>query len=127
MLWFDWTPDVDCEIGWWTHPDARGRGLATKAARRALGHVFETLGVQRVKACVAVGNTASRRVAEAVGLRQYAVERSGANIRDGWVDMALYDVTVSEWAAGDRSSENATASTTNPASDSPTPTTSGDR
>ncbi len=127
VLWFDWTADVECELGWWTHPDARGRGLATKAARLVAGHVFETLGVQRIKACVAVDNTASRHVAEAVGFREYGVERSGANIRDAWVDMALYDVTASEWAAGVRSSENATASTANPASESPAPTTNGER
>jgi RimJ/RimL family protein N-acetyltransferase len=127
VLWFNWTPDVECEVGWWIHPDARGRGLATKAARLAIGHVFETLAVQRVTACAAVGNTASRRVAEAVGFRQYGVERYGAQVRDGWVDMALYDVTASEWAAGVRSSENATAMTASPASASPAPITSGDR
>jgi RimJ/RimL family protein N-acetyltransferase len=127
VLWFNWTPDVECEVGWWIHPDARGRGLATKAARLAIGHVFETLAVQRVTAYAAVGNTASRRVAEAVGFRQYGVERYGAQVRDGWVDMALYDVTASEWAAGVRSSENATAMTASPASASPAPITSGDR
>ncbi len=127
VLWFNWTADVECEVGWWLHPDARGRGLATRAVRLLVGHVFEALGVQRVKACVAVDNTSSRQVAESVDFRQYGVERLGANVRDGWVDMALYDVTAAEWSAGSRSIENATASTTNPASDSPTPTTSGDR
>ncbi len=127
VLWFDWTPEVECELGWWMHPDARGRGLATRATRLAVDHVFETLGVKRVTAYAAVDNTASRHVAEAVGFRQYGVERYGANIRDAWVDMALYDLTASEWAAGSLSSENATASTTNPASDSAAPITSGDR
>jgi RimJ/RimL family protein N-acetyltransferase len=125
VLWFNWTPGVECEVGWWTHPDARGRGLATKAARLAIGHVFETLGVKRVTAYAAVENTASRHVAEAVGFRQYGVERYGASIRDDWVDMALYDLTAEEWS--ERSNANATASTANPASESPTPTTSGDR
>ena len=127
VLWFNWTPEVECELGWWIHPDARGRGLATKSARLVVGHVFETLGVKRVTAYAAVDNTASRHVAEAVGFRQYGVERSGAQIRDAWVDMALYDVTASEWAAGARSTANATASTANPASDSPAPITSGER
>ena len=99
VLWFDWAPRVECEVGWWTHPDARGRGLAKKAATLVIGHVFDTMGLKRVKACVAVDNTASRHVAEAIGLRQYGVERYGANTRDDWVDMALYDVTASEWAA----------------------------
>ena len=65
-----------------------------EAARLAIGHVFETLGVKRVTAYAAVDNTASRHVAEAVGFRQYGVERYGASIRDDWVDMALYDLTA---------------------------------
>jgi RimJ/RimL family protein N-acetyltransferase len=129
VLWFNWTPGVECEIGWWTHPEARGRGLATKAARLVTGHVFETLEVKRVTAFAAVENTASRRVAEAAGFRQYGVERYGAHVRDDWVDMALYDVTASDWAAasGDRSAANPTASTANPASDSSAPMSNGDR
>jgi RimJ/RimL family protein N-acetyltransferase len=125
VLWFDWTPGVHCELGWWLHPDARGRGLAAKAARLATDHVFETLGVRRVTAQIAAENTDSRRVAEAVGFGQYAVERLGAQTRAGWVDMALYDVTAEEWS--ERSTRNATASTTKPASESTAPITSGDR
>ena len=127
VLWFNWIPEVECELGWWLHPDARGRGLATRAVRLVTDHVFETLGVRRVTAFAAVENTASRRVAETLGFRQYGVERYGAHVRDDWVDMALYDVTASEWAALGRSAENASAITPNPASDSSTPTSSGER
>jgi RimJ/RimL family protein N-acetyltransferase len=127
ILWFNWTAGVECEIGYWVHPEARGRGLAVRATRLVVGHVFETLGVKRVTAFAAADNVASRRVIERVGFRLYGIERYGAWVRDDHVDMALYDVTASEWAAGVRSSENATASTANPASDSPAPTTSGDR
>ena len=127
IQWFNWTPGVECEVGFLTHPDARGRGLATRATRLVVGHVFDTLGVQRVTAFAAAGNVASRRVIERSGLRLYGIERHGAHVRDHWVDMALYDVTASEWAAGSRSSEKASASTANPASDSAAPITSGDR
>lgn len=127
ILWFNWTAGVECEVGYWTHPEARGRGLMTAAVRLVTGHVFETLGVQRVTAFAAAANLASRRVIERAGYRLYGIERYGAWVRDDHVDMALYDVTASEWEAGERSSENATASTANPASDSPAPTTSGER
>jgi RimJ/RimL family protein N-acetyltransferase len=127
VLWFNWTPEVECELGWWLHPDARGRGLAGRAVARVADHVFETLDVQRVTAFVAVENTASRAVAERLGFRLYGIERYGAWVRDGRVDMALYDVTASEWAAGDRSERNATTSTPNPATQRSAPTTSGDR
>jgi RimJ/RimL family protein N-acetyltransferase len=125
VLWFNWTPRVECEVGYWIHPDARGRGLATRATGLAVDHVFATLGVHRVSAFAAADNTASRAVIERLGFRQYGVERNGANVRDDWVDMALYDVTAAEWAER-RSRAKATTSTTNPASDSTAPTSSGE-
>jgi RimJ/RimL family protein N-acetyltransferase len=125
--WFGWTPKVECEIGYWTHPDARGRGLMTRVLRLVTSHVFETLEVRRVTAFAAVDNTASRHVIEACGFRQYGVERFGAHVRDDWVDMALYDVAASEWSEGERSTANATASTAKPTSDSTTPSSSGER
>jgi RimJ/RimL family protein N-acetyltransferase len=124
ILWFHLTPGVECEVGYWTHPEARRRGLTTRALRLVTGHVFATLGVKRVTAFAAADNTASRRVIEKAGFRLYGIERYGAWVRDDRVDMALYDVTAEEWAG--RSSENATASTAKPASESPTPTSSGD-
>jgi RimJ/RimL family protein N-acetyltransferase len=132
ICWFHWTPGAEVEIGFWTHPDARGRGLMTRAARLVTGHVFATLGVLRVTAFAAVDNAASRHVIESAGFRQYGVERYGALVRDGRADMALYDVTASEWSElssveSERSRAKATTSTTNPASDSATPTISGDR
>jgi RimJ/RimL family protein N-acetyltransferase len=90
-------------------------------------HVFATLGVKRVTAFAAAGNVASRRVIERCGLRLYAIERYSAHVRDEWVDMALYDVTDSEWSTGARSTENATAITANPANESAAPITNGDR
>ena len=90
-------------------------------------HVFETLEVRRVTILAAVDNTASRRVAEALGFRQYGVERYGAHVRDDWVDMALYDVVAAEWSGAERSRANASASTAKPVSESTAPRTSGDR
>jgi RimJ/RimL family protein N-acetyltransferase len=128
VLWFNWTPEVECEVGYWVHPEARGRGLATKATRLVVDHVFETLRVKRVTAFAAAENLASRRVIEAAGFRLYGIERYGAWVRDDRVDMALYDVTAAEWAeAGRRSTANASARTANPASDSAAPMTSGER
>jgi RimJ/RimL family protein N-acetyltransferase len=94
--WFDWTPEVQCEIGYWTHPDARGRGLMTRAMGQVTDHVLHDLGVRRVTAFAAVDNTASRRVIEANGFTQYGVERLGVEVRDGRADMALYDLLAEE-------------------------------
>jgi RimJ/RimL family protein N-acetyltransferase len=128
---FDYTPRVECEIGYWTHPEARGRGVATGALAVATSYVFGELGVNRVKAYAALDNTASRRVIERNGYRQTGIERLGAVVRDGREDMALYDLLVSELtgrgepASGSTSAAN--ASTANPASERAAPTSSGDR
>jgi RimJ/RimL family protein N-acetyltransferase len=95
---FDLVPGVDCEVGYWTHPDARGRGVATRATTAVLRHAFEVLHLQRVRAFAAVDNTASCRVLEAVGMTRTGIERQGARVRDGVSDRALYDVLATEWA-----------------------------
>ena len=89
--------DVEVEIGYWTHPDARGRGLITRAVPLVTTYAFEELGVRRVRIGAAVGNAASRHVIESCGFRAYGTERLGTQVGDGWVDLALYDVLREEW------------------------------
>ena len=96
---FDLTEDLAYgEVGYWVHPDARGRGVMTAAVGLVLEHAFATLGLQRVKAYAARDNTASRRVLEANGLTEHGVERLGTVLADGRADALLYDVLREEWA-----------------------------
>jgi len=97
VSYFDFTPDVELEIGFWAHPDARGRGVVTRAMRRVVDHAFEDLGVRRVMAAAAADNTASRHVIEANGLTAWGTERLGTEVRDGRADVVFYDVLVEEW------------------------------
>jgi RimJ/RimL family protein N-acetyltransferase len=100
--YFDLVPEVECEVGYWAHPDARGRGVMTRAMREVVRHAFEDVGVRRVSAGAAVDNAASRRVIEANGLREYGVERLGTVVRTGRADIVWYDVLVEEWRASRR-------------------------
>jgi RimJ/RimL family protein N-acetyltransferase len=86
------------EVGYWVHPEARGRGAMTEAVGLVLRHAFEVLGLQRVKAYAAADNAASRHVLEANGLTEHGVERLGTVTADGRVDAVLYDVLRGEWA-----------------------------
>jgi RimJ/RimL family protein N-acetyltransferase len=102
---FDIDPGNSAEIGFWAHPDARGRGATTRACRLALRHGFEALGLVRIQGHAALGNTASRHALEACGLREAGVARLGTVIRpEGRVDAMKYDLLVEEWRAtrGDR-------------------------
>jgi RimJ/RimL family protein N-acetyltransferase len=69
------------EIGYWTAPAARGRGLTTEAVRLVSRWALVELGFERISLLVYVGNAASARVAEKAGyqregiLRRHALQR----------------------------------------------------
>jgi RimJ/RimL family protein N-acetyltransferase len=97
VSFFDFVPEVECEIGYWAHPDARGRGVTTRAMAEVIRYAFEDLGVRRVTAAAAVDNAASRHVIETNGLTVFGVERLGAVVRAGRADLAWYDVLLDDW------------------------------
>lgn len=101
---FDLKPGFEAEIGYWSHPEARGRGVMTQACGLVTRHAFIPaedggLGLQRVTIQAGVANTASRRVIEANGFTLYGIERRGTRLRDGTLmDTACYDQLVDEWS-----------------------------
>ena len=80
------------EVGWHLHPDSLGRGYATEAARALLDDVFER-GLDEVWSGVFVGNEASCRVAERLGLPSVGVGP------DPWYDgdSHLYRIDREQW------------------------------
>lgn len=62
----------ETEIGWHLHPDAWGRGFASEAASRVLGHAFDG-GIERVLAVTHPMNTASQRVAQRIGMKDMGI------------------------------------------------------
>ena len=61
-----WVPAV--EIGWRLPRAAWGQGLATEAARAALGFGFAELGLREIVAITVPGNAPSRRVMSRLGM-----------------------------------------------------------
>lgn len=85
------------ELGYWTHPEGRGRGLTTRGARLAVDHAFGTLGLDRLAAYAAAANAPSRHLLEAVGFRLVGVQRRAARTGDGrTADLAAYDLLADE-------------------------------
>ena len=80
------------EVGWTLHPDHLGRGYATEAARALLDHVFQR-GLPDVWCGVFVGNDASARVAERLGLPFLGVQQ------DPWYEgeSRLYRISAGDW------------------------------
>ena len=89
---FDLQQGRQAEVGYWTHPDARGRGVMTAAVAAAVRHAFGELGLHRLTAFAATDNLASRHVIEANGFRLVGVERQAVRIRTGYADHAAYEL-----------------------------------
>jgi len=56
-----------CNLGYWVRTSRHGRGIAGRAAKLASKFAFERVGMIRVEIVIAIGNSASKRVAEKIG------------------------------------------------------------
>ncbi|MEI8257998.1 MAG: GNAT family protein, partial [Deltaproteobacteria bacterium] len=76
------------ELGYWIRTDRARRGYATEAARAILLYAFQTLGLHKVRADVAVGNHPSARVLEKLGFTREGTLREdrpiGVEFFDHW-------------------------------------------
>jgi RimJ/RimL family protein N-acetyltransferase len=70
-------------IGYWCAPDARGRGVTTRALRLLCRHAFDELELERLELITDPDNRASQRVAEKVGFQPEGVLRSHLLHPDG--------------------------------------------
>jgi [ribosomal protein S5]-alanine N-acetyltransferase len=88
------------EIGYWVHPDARGRGLATEAVRLLIRHCAIApedggLGLRRLTLRTAVDNLASQRVAEKAGFTRTGVAHAAELLGDGsYSDVVSFDLLL---------------------------------
>ena len=92
------TPCV--EIGWRLRRDAWGHGYATEAAREALRHGFETLGLEEVVSFTTVANEPSRAVMRRLGMRHdpaYDFEHPLLEPGDPVRPHVLYRLSAAEW------------------------------
>ncbi len=84
------------EMGFWAHPDARGRGVMSAAVQLALGHAYQPqseggLGRHRVQLGSSWTNTASRHVAERAGFTQVGHFRLDGIVGASPADRVLED------------------------------------
>lgn len=94
-------PEGQAELGYWLSSAARGRGVMTRAARRLVDYGFATLKLRRVWLTYDPRNTASRGVAERLGMRhEGTLIEDRADHRGGYRDTAMYAVLREEWEPG---------------------------
>lgn len=101
---FDLEDEAPCdgEIGYWSHPDARGAGIMTEAVDLLVKHAFTAsvaggLGLHRLQILTGAGNSASEHIARAAGFVEVGRERRAERLRDGsFDDLLTFDALSSD-------------------------------
>jgi RimJ/RimL family protein N-acetyltransferase len=87
-------------LGLWLAPEARGRGVGTRALRLVIDWTFATTDVTRIDCYLEVGNEASTRMVERVGFRREGLLRAWDVGPDGLMDCVVWSIlrTDERWA-----------------------------
>jgi [ribosomal protein S5]-alanine N-acetyltransferase len=81
-----------CSAGYWVAGPERGRGVAARALALLGRFAFDRLNARRIELWIEPVNTASLRVAEAVGFHREGLLRSFMPIRGARRDMLMYSL-----------------------------------
>lgn len=98
QLWYLDDARQIAEIGWVLDPDHTGQGFAREAVRATLDLAFDRHEVRRVVAQMDARNSASIRLARAVGMQQEAHLRQHWWNKNEWTDTAIFGMLVSDRA-----------------------------
>ncbi len=93
--------DRRAELGYWAHPDARGRGVVTRAVAVACRWCLDDLDLQRVTAVTSVHNEASVGVLRRNGFTCEATLRRHLSIRGEFHDAHLFGLLAGELTGPD--------------------------
>jgi RimJ/RimL family protein N-acetyltransferase len=91
LVSIDWENE-QAELGYWTAPHARRRGVVVRAVRLLSRWAFEELALARLYLMPYAANSSSQRVAERAGYRREGVLRSFYKSKSGLVDVVMYSM-----------------------------------
>jgi ribosomal-protein-serine acetyltransferase len=83
-------PNQRANLGYWVRTTAAGRGAATAAVKLVRDWGFQNAGLNRLEVVAAVGNLASRRVAEKAGAIHEGTLRGRLLLYGVFHDAAVY-------------------------------------
>ena len=84
-------------VGYWIDEARAGQGYTPEAAAVLFRFAFEELELHRVQVAIIPRNTASRRVAEKLDLRDEGTALRYLKINGVWEDHVRYAITAEEW------------------------------
>lgn len=85
------------EISYSLLPNQWNKGLGTELVKQLIKHCFNTLGLHRVEAGVAVHNHASIRVLEKAGMQREGHHRKILPLASGWADNYSFAILKEDW------------------------------
>lgn len=91
-------PFQNAYIGYWIDEACAGMGYTPEALVMVFRLAFEDLLLHRVQISIIPRNTASRRVAEKLGLREEGLAERYLQINGVWEDHVRYAITAEEWS-----------------------------
>jgi ribosomal-protein-alanine N-acetyltransferase len=84
-------------LGYWIDEALAGCGYVPEGVVLLMRYAFETLQLHRLEAAIVPRNTASRRVAEKLGMRDEGTALRFLQIQGVYEDHVRYAMTVDEW------------------------------
>jgi RimJ/RimL family protein N-acetyltransferase len=88
-------------IGYWIRPEARNRGVATRALRLLSRWAVEQAGVRRLQLTTHPENQASQRVAEKAGFQRIGALERQLRFQDGTDRVLLFELDPDELREAD--------------------------
>ena len=85
------------ELGYVLNPALRGNGIAAEAARAVMNYGFCELGLNRIEAKYIIGNDASLRVMEKLGMKYEGTMRSSMLIKGVFRDIGVCAILKDEF------------------------------
>jgi ribosomal-protein-alanine N-acetyltransferase len=90
-------PFQSAYVGYWIDEACAGRGYVPEALVTLARHAFDELHLHRLQVAIIPRNSASRRVATKLGLREEGVAVRYLEINGTWEDHVRYAITAEEW------------------------------
>jgi ribosomal-protein-alanine N-acetyltransferase len=84
-------------LGYWVDEALAGAGYVPEGVVILMRYAFETLHLHRLEAAIVPRNTASRRVAEKLGMRDEGTAKRFLQIQGVYEDHVRYAMTADEW------------------------------
>ena len=90
-------PFQNAYVGYWIDEKMAGRSLMPESLVMVARFAFEELHLHRIQVAIIPRNSASRRVAEKLALREEGTALRYLEINGVWEDHVRYAMTVEEW------------------------------